>query len=52
MGWLVDPEEETVFAYRSQQQPEVFDEAERQLPVPEFAAEFQLTVGELFAFLE
>ena len=51
MGWLIDPEEETVFAYRSQQQPEFLDEPEQQLPTPLFASEFQLTVGELFAWL-
>ena len=51
MGWLIDPEEETVFAYRSQQQPEFLDEPGQQLPVPLFASKFQLTVGELFAWL-
>ena len=51
MGWLIDPEEETIFVYRSQQQTEFLDQPEQQLPVPLFAYEFQLTVGELFAWL-
>jgi Uma2 family endonuclease len=37
MGWLIDPEEQTVFVYRANQQPEVFDEPEQQLPVCRFA---------------
>jgi Uma2 family endonuclease len=51
MGWLIDPDEETVFVYLSQQQLEVFDEPEQQLPVPSFASELRLTVGELFGWL-
>ncbi len=51
MGWLIDPGEQTVFVYLSQQQPEVFDEPEDQLPVPSFASELRLTAGDLFAWL-
>jgi Uma2 family endonuclease len=51
MGWLIDPSEQTVFVYRPQQQPEVFDEPEQQLPVPSFASELQLTVESLFGWL-
>jgi len=51
MGWLIDPEEQTVFVYRANQQPEVFDEPEQQLPVPSFASEVRLSVGELFGWL-
>jgi len=51
MGWLIDPEEQTVFVYRAKQQPEVFDEPEQQLPVPSFASELRLSVGELFGWL-
>lgn len=53
MGWLIDPEEQTVFVYLANQQPEVFDQVEAQLPVPSFASELQLTVGQIFGwFLE
>ena len=51
MGWLIDPDEQTIFVYQSNQQPEVFDEPEEQLPVPSFASELLLTVGEVFGWL-
>ncbi len=51
MGWLIDPKEQTVFVYLPTQLLEVFDEPEQQLPVPSFANELQLTVGELFGWL-
>jgi len=50
-GWLIDPEEETVFVYLPKQEIEVFDEAEINLPVPIFAQDFQLTLGALFNWL-
>lgn len=51
MGWLIDPDEQTVFVYLPKQEPQVFDELEHQLPVPLFASKLQLSVGELFAWL-
>ncbi|MDF5725999.1 MAG: Uma2 family endonuclease [Rhizonema sp. PD37] len=51
MGWLIDPEEQTVFVYVQGQQIEVFDESDQYLPVPSFASELQLTVGDLFGWL-
>lgn len=51
MGWLIDPDEKTVFVYQPNQQPEVFDELEEQLPVPLFASELRLTVGDVFGCL-
>jgi len=51
IGWLIDPAEQTVFVYLAKQQPEVFDELEQQLPVPSFASELRLSVGELFGWL-
>ena len=52
MGWLIDPEEELVFVYFADRTLAVFEEKDRLLPVPEFAAAFKLTVGELFGWLE
>ena len=59
MGWLIDPDEELVFVYCADvgtidQQPKisVFENKEDVLPVPEFAKSFQLTVGQLFDWLE
>lgn len=51
IGWLIDPEEQSVFVYLRNQQPIVLDEAEALLPVPEFASKVRLTVGELFGWL-
>ncbi|WP_066383524.1 Uma2 family endonuclease [Anabaena sp. CA = ATCC 33047] len=51
MGWLIDPEDKTVFVYRPKQETEVFDQPDSLLPVPSFASEMQLTVKELFAWL-
>lgn len=51
MGWLIDPDEKTVLVYLPREQPEIFDEPEQMLPVPSFASELQLTVGELFSWL-
>lgn len=51
MGWLIDPDEQTIFVYQSNQQPEVFDELDQQLPVPAFASELRLTVGDVFGWL-
>jgi Uma2 family endonuclease len=50
-GWLIDPDERTVFVYRPKQQTEVFDEPEVLLPLPSFASELKLTVRDLFAWL-
>jgi Uma2 family endonuclease len=60
MGWLIDPEEELVFVYFAnvsgelEKQPgiSVFENKEDLLPMAEFAKSFQLTVGELFGWLE
>ena len=51
MGWLIDPDERTVFIHLPKQQMEVLDEPEEQLPVPAFASELRITVGELFGWL-
>ncbi|MDZ8053209.1 MAG: Uma2 family endonuclease [Aulosira sp. ZfuVER01] len=51
MGWLIDPDEQTVFVYRPKQETEVFDRSDALLPTPSFASELQLTVKDLFAWL-
>ncbi|CBN58516.1 MULTISPECIES: Uma2 family endonuclease [Kamptonema] len=51
LGWLIDPNEQTVFVFLPNQHPIVFDEPQQQLIVPSFASEFILTVGELFGWL-
>ncbi len=51
MGWLIDPDERTVFVYRPKQEIEVYDEPEAMLPVPVFAEALNLTVDGVFAWL-
>jgi Uma2 family endonuclease len=51
MGWLIDPEEQSIFIYFPDRPTEVFDQPTAQLPMPSFAHEFQLTVGDLFSWL-
>lgn len=51
MGWLIDTEEETVFAYIPKQEIEVFETPNLILPVPSFAQDFQLNLGALFNWL-
>lgn len=51
MGWLIDPDDRTVFVYYPSREMEILDEPEMRLPVPVFAQELSLTVGELFGWL-
>jgi len=51
MGWLINPQDRSVFVYKPQQQVEVFDEPDQLLPVPSFAGGLQLTLGEVFGWL-
>ncbi|NET05366.1 MAG: Uma2 family endonuclease [Merismopedia sp. SIO2A8] len=51
MGWLIDPGERTVFAYRPGEEIGVFDEPDTVPPMPSFASELRLTVEDLFSWL-
>ncbi|WP_197036152.1 Uma2 family endonuclease [Fischerella sp. PCC 9605] len=51
MGWLIDPEERSVFVYFPDKSTDVFDQLEARLPIPEFARDISLTVGDLFGWL-
>ncbi|NJL90352.1 MAG: Uma2 family endonuclease [Coleofasciculaceae cyanobacterium SM2_1_6] len=51
MGWLIDPEDKSVFVYRPKQEIEIFDELEVILPVPNWAIDLQLTIKDLFGYL-
>ncbi len=51
MGWLIDPEERTVFVYEPLQEVKIFDELNRQLLTPKFTEDLQLHVGDLFDWL-
>ncbi|MCC5643956.1 Uma2 family endonuclease [Nostoc sp. CHAB 5824] len=51
MGWLIDPKEQSVFVYWPDQPTTFYEELRTQLPVPEFAKDFSLTVEGLFSWL-
>ncbi|MBD2439385.1 Uma2 family endonuclease [Nostoc sp. FACHB-110] len=51
MGWLIDPDEQTVFVYQPKQETTVFDEPDALIPTPSFVSELQLSVRDLFAWL-
>ena len=51
MGWLIVPEEQSVFVYPQDRSPTFYDEPGTILPVPEFAKDFHLTLEGLFAWL-
>lgn len=51
LGWLIDPYEKCVFCYAPNPQIAIYEDSESSLPVPDFASEFSLTVGELFSWL-
>lgn len=52
MGWLIDPNEQTVFVYRPGQEIAVFDDPDDSLSVPAFAGDLHLTLKDLFAWLQ
>jgi Uma2 family endonuclease len=51
LGWLIDPDEELIFVYRSDRTILVFEDPADRLPVPDFATALHLTVGQLFRWL-
>ncbi|MEM9275739.1 MAG: Uma2 family endonuclease [Cyanobacteria bacterium P01_F01_bin.143] len=51
LGWLIDPSEQSAIVYFPKQQPAFFEVATDVLPVPNFAKDFELTLGELFGWL-
>ena len=51
LGWLIDPQEQSVLVYFQGQQPAFFEDDNDVLPVPDFAKAFELTLGELFGWL-
>jgi Uma2 family endonuclease len=51
MGWLIDPDDRTVFVYYPNGTLAIFDQPDDRLPVPDFAQNVQLRLGELFAWM-
>jgi Uma2 family endonuclease len=51
MGWLVDPDDRTVFVYQPDREIAIFDGPDDLLLMPGFAQGLALTVGEVFGWL-
>jgi Uma2 family endonuclease len=52
MGWLIDPEERSVIIIGIGQIFDAIDEPSAVLPVPEFAKSIQLTISDIFGWLQ
>ncbi|MEB3293571.1 MAG: Uma2 family endonuclease [Synechococcales bacterium] len=52
LGWLIDPDEKLVFVYFADSRVALFESGSDRIPAPAFAESFQLTVGQLFSWLE
>ncbi|MGK7961517.1 Uma2 family endonuclease [Crocosphaera sp.] len=52
LGWLIDPETQSILVFLSQQQPLLLEDSEDSLPMPNFLDELQLTVGDVFSWLK
>ena len=52
MGWLIDPEERSVFVYFADRPVAIVEQPFAQIPVPKFAEAFELRVGELLGWLD
>ena len=52
MGWLIDPETQSVLVYPIQQQPQLLAKETARLLVPELVKDLQLTVAEIFGWLK
>ncbi len=54
LGWVIDPDDTSIFVYQSKQEPIYFDldAPEELLPVPDFACSVELSVGTVFTWLK
>ena len=52
MGWLIDPRDRAVIVFPAGQQSQVFDKLDQLPLVPPLVSELQLTVGDLFDWLQ
>ncbi len=52
MGWFIDPADQSVTVYPRGQQPIYLNQPSDRLPTPPFAQELELTIGELFRWLQ
>jgi Uma2 family endonuclease len=51
IAWLLDLDDKLVFIYRANQAPQIYDRPDQVLPMPSFASDLQLTVENIFSWL-
>ena len=51
LGWLIDPNEQSVIAYFPNQLPQVFDQPDNIITMPDFSRNLELRVSDLFGWL-
>jgi Uma2 family endonuclease len=52
MGWLIDPHSKLIFTYSHGSHPQVFELENELISVPNFATNLQITLGEIFSWLQ
>jgi Uma2 family endonuclease len=52
LGWIIDPNEKTIFTYTGNNLPQYFEEEKDLINVPCFAKDLQLTLGQIFDWLK
>jgi Uma2 family endonuclease len=52
LGWLLDPEEQSLLVFPPKQQPILIDDLAALLPTPDWAIALQLTLGDMFGWLK
>jgi Uma2 family endonuclease len=52
MGWLIDPNDRSIFICLPDRNLQIIDEPTTVLPVPEFAAAIELTVEQIFSWIK
>lgn len=52
LGGLIDPNEKLIFTYTSNNQPQFFEKNNAVIPVPNFAENLHITLGEIFGWLQ
>lgn len=52
MGWLIDPKARSMIVFPQGQQPQLLEEHENILPIPNLVADLNLSVGDVFSWLK
>jgi Uma2 family endonuclease len=52
LGWIIDPKEKLIFTYILNSHPQFFEEKSDLIPVPNFISNWQISLGEIFAWLQ